>query len=282
MMGAVHDAGPWVVGVLLAGAVLCSDRGRAELPVGTRRPRWGPSGPIRPGSPAEPDVSAGGDAGDSPLVARALARWSPWLGGARRRERRRAAVVARLCEALDLCVAGLRAGLPLPAVLAFVEREVQDGSEVGGTIRGGASRDVRPGVAAEVVALLRGERMEGPSCGALAPAASVIGQARDLSQAAGVPLADSWEAAAGLLREHEAVRRRVAVALAGPRATMRILTLLPVAGPLVGAVFAVDPWRMYAGSPVALGCLGLGMALLAFGRWWCGQLIRRLGLGELA
>ncbi|MBK6954398.1 MAG: hypothetical protein IPH27_02485 [Actinomycetales bacterium] len=126
-----------------------------------------------------------------------------------------------------------------------------------------------------------GSQATGPSDPALGPAAAVISQARELSQSAGVPLADSWEAAAGLLREHEAVRRRVAVALAGPRATMRILTLLPLAGPLVGAVFAVDPWRMYAGSPIAIGCLGLGLALLGIGRWWCSLLIRRLGLAAV-
>lgn len=227
---------------------------------------WRPAGSARPGS-----VGGGFAPGRRPS----------WLGGARRRERRRSASVALLCEALDLCVAGLRAGLSLSAVLQFVEREVDDAREVNGRVGHRRSGDVGGGAPEDVLALLRGQPGDWPSDPALGPAAAVISQARELSQSAGVPLADSWEAAAGLLREHEAVRRRVAVALAGPRATMRILTLLPLAGPLVGAVFAVDPWRMYAGSPIAIGCLGLGLALLGIGRWWCSLLIRRLGLAAV-
>lgn len=276
MSGVAPDASAWVVGLLLACAVLLSGRERTALPMGREGRGWRPAGSARPGS-----VGGGFAPGRRPS----------WLGGARRRERRRSASVALLCEALDLCVAGLRAGLSLSAVLQLVEREVDDAREVNGRVGhrrsgdvggvatdGGATGGGAPG---DVLALLRGQPGDWPSDPALGPAAAVISQARELSQSAGVPLADSWEAAAGLLREHEAVRRRVAVALAGPRATMRILILLPLAGPLVGAVFAVDPWRMYAGSPIAIGCLGLGLALLGIGRWWCSLLIRRLGLAAV-
>jgi Flp pilus assembly protein TadB len=166
----------------------------------------------------------------------------------------RAALVGQTCQTLDLCVAGLRAGLDLPAVVTFATAEVGAGDQVADLLddRGGSR------------------------------AIWVVGQARQLSTAAGVPLADAWEAAAALVRERETVRRKVAVSLAGPRATMRVLTMLPLAGPVVGVVFGIDPWRLYAGSPVTRTALFLGVGLVCVGRWWCRRLVGRLGLSEVA
>ncbi len=190
-------------------------------------------------------------------------RWSRWVwerapGRARARERRRVALAAQLCQTLDLSVAGLRAGLDLSSVLHFAATEGEAGDDVLGLLR--ESTDRPP----------TGHRI-----------GAVVRQTREISASAGVPLADAWEAAASLIREEESLRRKVAVALAGPRATMRILTVLPLGGPAVGAAFGIDPWTLYAGSSAAVICLCLGLVLLGVGRWWCGHLIRRLGLDGL-
>lgn len=229
---------PWVVGVLLGLAVLVLGRSESGIP------------------PGVPQLAGSGRRGRR---WRSQPRWSAsWPWGARARDRRRAVLAAQTSEALDLCVAGLRAGLDLPSVLAFAAREVE--------------------APAEVIKVLRGD-VEARHA---VPVAEVVAQARELSLACGVPLADAWASAAGLLREEETLRRKVAVALAGPRATMRLLTVLPIAGPVVGLVFGIDPVRLYLGSPVAGGCLVLGLLLLALGRWWCARLLGRLGLGGLA
>jgi tight adherence protein B len=55
---------------------------------------------------------------------------------------------------------------------------------------------------------------------------------------------------------------------------MRLLTALPLAGPLLGAAMGQDPVRLY-GSEVARAAAGLGVALLALGWLWCRRMVRR-------
>ncbi len=196
-----------------------------------------------------------------------------------------------MCETLDLCVAGLRAGLDLGSVLGFAEREGPTGAALVAMLG-----DRRPGrtVVAGVPGLA-GRGWADPTASedttsdpATHPATAperevldVVRQAYHLSLTSGVALADAWEMAAAVLRAQQSLRRRVAVALAGPRATMRVLTLLPLAGPIIGWLFGVDPMRLYLGSSFATACLGLGVGLLVVGHWWCRVIVRRLGLGEL-
>jgi len=229
------DPVAWVVAALLALATALWPGPRSGVP----------RVPPQPGA-------MGSQGAGRPRVTATVREW--WAGRPGAQERARAAHVAQTCETLDLCVAGLRAGLDLEAVLEFAAGEA--GAGVGAVDLLG----VHPG----------------------SPLTGVVGQAHDLSTSAGVPLADAWAAAAAVLREHEALRRKVAVALAGPRATMRVLTLLPLAGPLVGLVFGIDPWHLYVGSPLAITCMVLGLGLMFLGRWWCTRLVSRLGLGEVA
>lgn len=67
------------------------------------------------------------------------------------------------------------------------------------------------------------------------------------------------------MREQEDHLRRVSAATAGPRATMQLLTLLPLAGVAVCAVIGVNPTRLYSGA-AGLSALGLGAILLWGGR----------------
>jgi tight adherence protein B len=114
------------------------------------------------------------------------------------------------------------------------------------------------------------------------PALLLVGQAWVLSDTAGVSLAEALDVAVDLLRAARDRRRRLDVALAGPRATIGILSLLPLAGPVVGLVFGISPTALYTGSPLATAAAGLGVVLLAAGHLWCRRMVaavERIGEG---
>lgn len=107
------------------------------------------------------------------------------------------------------------------------------------------------------------------------PELALIGRAWALSESLGAPLADCVGTAADLVRQRIARERRLAVALAGPRATMTVLTVLPLAGPGVGLLLGIGPAELYSGVP-ALASVILGIVFLAVGRLWCAAMVRRL------
>lgn len=101
-----------------------------------------------------------------------------------------------------------------------------------------------------------------------------VAAAWGLSESTGCPLAEAVERAAAELRSALATRRKVRAAVAGPQATVTVLTVLPLAGPLFGLASGVGPGELY-GNPIALACLIAGLALLWVGRRWCRRLVRR-------
>ena len=199
------DASPWIVAGLLA---LATFAWRGPRAVTSRRAVGSTDGMGSTG--------VMGSVGGPRRWAAIVRSW--WSRRPSARERARSALVAQTCEALDLCVAGLRAGLDLPAVLDFADAEI------------GLSAEVRDALRAPPGRLASGHVFR------------VISQAQELSSSAGVPLAEAWESAAALMREHEGLRRKIAVALAGPRATMRVLTLLPLA---LSLIHISEPTRPY-------------------------------------
>ena len=70
-----------------------------------------------------------------------------------------------------------------------------------------------------------------------------------------------------IAREQRAVAHRRS-ALAGPRATARLLVLLPVSGPLLGAVLGVDTVGVLADGRVGSLLACSGVLLLAIGHRW--------------
>ncbi len=104
---------------------------------------------------------------------------------------------------------------------------------------------------------------------------SFVASAWALSERHGAPLAVAVERAAAGLREARARQRKVAVAVAGPRATVTVLTVLPLTGPLFGLACGVDPVTLYIGSPVGPACAVAGVGLIVVGRLWCRRMIRR-------
>lgn len=68
--------------------------------------------------------------------------------------------------------------------------------------------------------------------------------------------------------------RRITAASAGPRATVQLLTVLPVLGLVLASVAGLSPWPVLL-SPAALVTLVPGIALVALGRVLTGRLIAR-------
>jgi tight adherence protein B len=101
-----------------------------------------------------------------------------------------------------------------------------------------------------------------------------VAAAWGLSETTGCPLAEAVERAAAQLRSALATRRKVRAAVAGPQATVTVLTVLPLTGPLFGLACGVPPGELY-GNAIGLSCLGAGLVLIVFGREWCRRLVRR-------
>jgi tight adherence protein B len=96
----------------------------------------------------------------------------------------------------------------------------------------------------------------------------------EAAEASGSALADVLERlAAQLEADADAVAAR-AVALAGPRATAKVLSVLPVAGLGLGMLMGADPFGLLLSTPLGAMCLGLGAALTVAGRWWSDRLVR--------
>ncbi|MFC4616335.1 type II secretion system F family protein [Cellulomonas algicola] len=113
--------------------------------------------------------------------------------------------------------------------------------------------------------------------------ARAVVAAAQLAADLGAPLADVLEGVAGAVAADEEHDADVATALAGPRATARVLLVLPVAGVLLGTLLGADPLGVLTSGGVGTGCALLGAGLLVLGRWWTGRLLARtVAAGRLA
>lgn len=99
------------------------------------------------------------------------------------------------------------------------------------------------------------------------PELGAVAGAWALSEDLGVALAPSMATSAQVLRARVQARRRLEASTAGARATMRMLTLLPLVGLLAGFAFGLTPWEVYGHSAVTMACAVLGLVLTAIG--WC-------------
>lgn len=102
-----------------------------------------------------------------------------------------------------------------------------------------------------------------------------VGAAWQLSEATGAPLAEAVDRAVDMLRAARERQRRVAVAVAGPQATVTVLTVLPLTGPAFGLACGVPPADLYLGSPLALVSAASGVVLVVLGRAWCRAMVRK-------
>lgn len=107
------------------------------------------------------------------------------------------------------------------------------------------------------------------------PELGPLSGAWSLSEDLGVALAPSMATSAQVLRARVQARRRLEASTAGARATMRLLTLLPLVGLLAGFAFGLSPWEVYGHSVLTMACAVVGLALTACGWAVCRWILAR-------
>jgi tight adherence protein B len=95
----------------------------------------------------------------------------------------------------------------------------------------------------------------------------------EVCEVSGAPVAAVLARLADRLETEEDTAELRKTALAGPRATVRLLAWLPFVGLGLGMAMGVDPLGVLLGGPFGWACLGTGLALVAAGRWWSHHLI---------
>ncbi|GAB3920395.1 hypothetical protein GCM10011575_44480 [Microlunatus endophyticus] len=94
----------------------------------------------------------------------------------------------------------------------------------------------------------------------------------------GADLADALDRAADGLFDDDAVALVVASEAAGPRASGKIMAVLPVAGLGIGYAIGGDPLQFLTSSPYGWGCLVAGTVLACGGVLWMERVADRAAL----
>lgn len=95
----------------------------------------------------------------------------------------------------------------------------------------------------------------------------------DIAEASGCPLADVLTRFAAQLEVEDDADAARQTALAGPKATVSLLTWLPVLGLGLGTALGVDPLAVLLGTPLGLAALAAGTGLTVAGRIWSAKLV---------
>lgn len=85
-----------------------------------------------------------------------------------------------------------------------------------------------------------------------------------------------WQLEEGLRADADR-RRSLEAELAGPRATVSLLAVLPAFGLLMGAGLGADPLHVLLHTPLGAVCLAVGVLLDAAGLLWTSRLVARAG-----
>lgn len=225
--------------------------GGADTVGGPGAPGGASAGPGSPGPVTSP-ASAGG------LIHRLRqARWP--LGGAAKAAAARRASVVELCDGI---ATELAAGRPPGAALASAA-DVLTGTPVAhGPRELAAVADAARAGGDVPAALEHASRTPGYESLRLLAGCWRIGVER------GGMLADVIEGLADALRDEREHRDEIALQLAGPRATARMLAGLPVLGLLMAMALGAHPFGFLLGTLPGGTCLCLGLGLDALGLWW--------------
>ena len=161
-------------------------------------------------------------------------------------------------QLIDGLAAALEAGLPVPRAVGLAVSE-------------GAA-----GWAGLLRAATEGQPL-GPAWERLArhsrsPTLASVSRAWRVASLTGAPLASALRVSAHAGRERHRLARAVEVATAGPRATVAVLTLLPLAGAGLAAVLGVGPSSLY-GHPIAQASAGTGALLILLGQVWVRRMV---------
>ena len=113
------------------------------------------------------------------------------------------------------------------------------------------------------------------ACGGNRAAADTLVAAGRLAAVTGAPLADVLDrVGATMAQEAEAAGQRTA-ALAGPRATARLLAWLPPSGVLLGVALGADPAAVLLDGGSGSILLVVGASLTVLGRAWTRRCVRQ-------
>ncbi len=188
-------------------------------------------------------------------VARLGARLARQVGIGPASRRRRARERLRVVQALGALAAELQAGQPplaaldsaggVPCVWPRALAAVRLGEDVGAALADDAAEHA---VLRQLAACWQVAAQSGSG---LAPAVSQL---------------------AGSARTNEDVRVHLEGQLAGPRATARMLAVLPFVGLGFGVMLGADPVGWLTSTPFGWACLVSGLGLTALGSWWTGRI----------
>ncbi|MGY0231303.1 type II secretion system F family protein [Longispora urticae] len=185
-------------------------------------------------------------------------------------------------RALDVVVslaADLRAGLPLNGALETARERL--GVPLSGALVAGRERLGVPlgGVSETVPERLGPPRQVAEAGGPLPALGSVTADDRvraawRLAERTGAPLADILDLVVLDLREEQSRRAQTNAQLAGARATMGILTVLPAVGLGLGYAIGGDPLAVLLHTPFGAVCAALTLLFQSLGLVWVGRLVR--------
>jgi len=132
--------------------------------------------------------------------------------------------------------------------------------------------------------MLRGQRLGAATRpeGSDAAAWGVLAVTWFAANEAGAPLAATLREVAASFRAIGESERDIRVALAGPRATARMVVALPFVGVLFGLAMGFDIIGVLFASAPGLGCLAVGSLLLFAGARWNRALVMRATSRETA
>ena len=103
---------------------------------------------------------------------------------------------------------------------------------------------------------------------------ATVAAAWNVAEHSGAPLSPALRGAATALRDRAETARDVRTALAGPRATARLMAWLPLVGVAMAYLIGVDVVGALVAGPLGWGVAVLGAALAAAGRVWTARLVR--------
>jgi tight adherence protein B len=157
----------------------------------------------------------------------------------------------------------LRSGRDLPSALLAVAEELASFGELSARLRRGAAVAASGGDLRSALTLGRNGAPD-----RVGHALQVTGACCSASLAAGLPLADLLDAAAGAARSGVALSGKATAELAGSRSTAMVLAALPVAGLAMGGLLGARPWQVLLGTPWGAWCLVASAVLTATGLLW--------------
>lgn len=176
------------------------------------------------------------------------------------------------------------AGTGTAPILRAAARAAARGDSVADAIAGQVRRqrwEISPRIVDARASAGRPARGHGDAAGQAESAWLGLAAAWQVATQAGAPLAGCLRELAGSLRELAQVQRDLDVALAAPRATARLVMVLPVIGVVFGSLMGFDSLHTLFMTVPGLVCLGGGALLMLAAAGWNRALVRRAGPPDL-